>query len=146
MIELRIHHRTTEEQDAMRNDLSSALAGWKPFIDYEVAVCGPVALDPEPITRLVVGPTPDKRDESVAILDVKAEDLKCCISRYLLPEGYPIPKMYDVNYEYVASQIGSTIAGIYNQLDRLTEQLQLDPDHIGHLAAELKRKEAESDD
>lgn len=55
-------------------------------------------------------------------------------------------KPYDANDEYVASPIGSTIAGIYNQLDRLTEQLQLDPDHIGHLAAELKRKEAESDD
>lgn len=95
MIELRIHHRNSEEQATMRDELCRSLVGWKPFIDTEVAVCDTGSTDPEPITRLVLGPNPTNDGELVVVLDVKAEDMMCHTAEYVLPKGYPIPKMYD---------------------------------------------------
>jgi len=95
MIELRIHHRNNEEQATMRDELCRSLVGWKPFIDSEVAVCDIGSDDPEPITHLVLGPNPTGDNEPVVVLDVKAEDMMCCTAEHVLPEGYPIPKMYD---------------------------------------------------
>lgn len=95
MIELRIHHRNSEEQAAMRDELCKALVGWKPFIDSEVAVCDTGSDDPEPITRLALGPNPTKADELVVVLDVKAEDLQSYVESGGVPEGYPIPRLYD---------------------------------------------------
>lgn len=98
MIELRIHHKNSVEQATMRDELCRSLVGWKPFIDSEVAVCDTASDDPEPITHLVLGPNPTKSDETVAILDVRAEDLQVYVDDVEngdVPDGYPpVPRLY----------------------------------------------------
>ena len=98
MIELRIHHKSIEEQAVMRDNLCKSLVGWKPFIDSEVAVCDTTSDDPEPITLLALGPKPTKSDETVVVIDVRAEDLQVYVDDVEnggVPDGYPpVPKLY----------------------------------------------------